>query len=125
MSEINPYQSPSAATATPERSPQQKRIARNIRAICILYIVFGSLAVLGGVGMLFDDSGEIPKWVACLVSGLGLCGVISAVGVLRRRTWGVPFCQVVSGIYLLSFPIGTILGAYFLLNIRKVKDDFH
>ena len=124
MSTINPYQSPSAPTATPERSPQQKRIARNIRAICILYIVFGSIAVLGGFGMFFDDTGDIPKYAACLVFLLGLCGIISAVGVLRRKTWGIPICQVVSGVYLLSFPIGTILGAYFLLNIRKVKEDF-
>jgi len=124
MSNNNPYQSPSAATATPERSPQQKRIARNIRAICILYIVFCSLAVLGGIAMFFDDSGHRPGPAECLVLILGFCGGISAVGVLRRRSWGIPFCQVVSGVYLLVFPIGTILGAYFLLNIRKVKGDF-
>jgi len=124
MSTINPYQSPSGMDGARQRSPGQARVARNIRAICILYIVFGSIAVLAGIGMLFDDTGDIPRVVACLVASLGLCGVISAVGVLRRKAWGVPFCQIVSGLYLLSFPIGTILGAYYLLNIGKVRDDF-
>ncbi len=88
-----------------QRLPAQTRIARNIRAICILYIVFGGITVLGGIGLFFDDTGETPQVVPYLFVALGLCGVISAVGVLRRKTWGVPFCQLMSGLYLLSFPI--------------------
>ncbi|MBI3469689.1 MAG: hypothetical protein HY000_42365 [Planctomycetes bacterium] len=121
MSDVNPYQSP-ASMAGAERSPDQVRIARNIRAICILYVIFGFFATLGGAVMLFDD--QVSPLAAGLVLLAGLGGLISAIGVLRRRKWGIPFCQLMSGLYLLSFPIGTILGAYFLLNIRKVKDDF-
>lgn len=122
MSTFNPYQSPSEMADAPRRSPEQARIARNIRAICILYILFGSIAVLGGISMAFDKT--MSPVVPLLAFALGLGGVVSAIGVLRRQTWGVLFCQIVSALYLLSFPIGTILGAYFLLNIGKVKNDF-
>lgn len=124
MSELNPYQSPSETTYPPQRTPKQIGIVRNIRAICILYILLGAIAVLAGTALFFDDSGEIPRVAAGLILVLGLCGVVSAVGVLRRKSWGVPFCQIVSAVYLLNFPIGTILGAYFLWNIGKVRGDF-
>ncbi len=123
MTTINPYQSPAEVPSIPQHTPEQTRIIRNIRAICILYILFGSIAVLAGIGMLSDGNG-VPPAIACLVFAMGLAGIISAIGVLRRRTWGVLFCQIVSALYLLSFPVGTILGGYFLLNIGKVKDDF-
>lgn len=126
MSNINPYQSPFAESEKPAAlSPDLQRVVRNIRAICILYIVLGSIAALGGfVMLLFDDSGEIPKPIAGTIFVCAVGGVISALGVLRRQRWGVPFCQIISAIYLINFPIGTILGAYFLLNIGKVKREF-
>lgn len=124
MSDMNPYQSPSSVATVPEWSPEQLRIGRNIRAICILYMILGSIAVLAGAGLLLERSGEVSPPVALLVAALGLAGVVSAAGVLGRRAWGIPFCQIVSGLYLLSFPIGTILGGYFLLNIGKVRTDF-
>lgn len=124
MSSENPYQSPAEVPVEARPSPEQTRLARNIRAICILYAVFGSVAVLAGIGLFFDDTGAVPRVVPCIVLPLGLGGLVSAVGVLRKRAWGVPLCRVMSALYLLSFPIGTILGAYFLLNIGKVKDMF-
>ena len=124
MSEINPYQSPKEPAIVSERSPSLNRVARNIRAICILYIVLGSLFALGAFAMLIVDNAGVPGPFESLVLVLALCGVVSAVGVLRRSRWGIPFCQLVSALYLLNFPIGTILGAYFLINIGKVKDAF-
>lgn len=125
MSTDNPYKSPTAVTAaSAERSPDHQKIVRNIRAICSLYVLLGLVAILASIALFSSASGEIPSWAAGLVFVLGLGGVISAVGVLRRKAWGVPFCQVVSAFYLLNFPIGTVLGGYFLLNIRKVRDDF-
>jgi hypothetical protein len=127
MHDINPYESPrEAGVVDPIISPEKTKIARNIRAICFLYIVFGGLAVLGGIGMIADPQGTgVPRFVACLIAIVGCAGIVSAIGVLRRRSWGIVVCQIVSALYLLSFPIGTILGAYFLLNIGKVKEQFN
>lgn len=134
MTEINPYESPREPGITEAAiSPKDAKIARNIRAICFLYIVFGGLGVLVGVvGVLAGVAGALagsqeqglPPLVACLIGAVGFTGVVSAIGVLHKRTWGVPICQIVSALYLLSFPIGTLLGAYFLLNIGKVKKQF-
>ena len=124
MAANNPYQSPSESGYVAPQSPEQPKIARNIRAICVLYIVFGGLAILGGIGGLVANQGKMPWFAPYTILALGLCGVISAVGVLRRRRWGLLFCQVMSAIYLLSFPIGTILGGYFLFNIGKLKSEF-
>ena len=90
MSDPNPYQSPSAPATVPERSPEQLRIRRSIRAICILYMVFGSIAVLAGLGLLLEGADGVSPLVALLVAGLGLAGVVSAAGVLGRRAWGIP-----------------------------------
>jgi len=125
MSESNPYKSPNdVTTVTVTSSPETLRIVRNIRAICILYVVFGAIAVLGGIGMLSDpkDTKVSPSVAWAVVLG-GSAGLISAIGVLRKSTWGIPVCQIVSALYLLGFPIGTILGGYFLLNIGKVKSE--
>jgi len=135
MAEDNPYQSPravdgeyadvSAVAEDPAIAAKRARIARNIRAICLLYLLFGTIAVLAGIGLLFDQSQ--PQASPFLAWGIlvgGCAGVVSAIGVLRKRSWGILVCQIVSAVYLLSFPIGTILGAYFLLNIGKVRSDF-
>ena len=126
MSEINPYQSPNdATTVSVTASPEPSRVARNIRAICILYVVFGVIAILAGISMLSDPKGtEVSPGVAWAVILGGIIGVISAIGVLRKTTWGIPVCQIVSAVYLLGFPVGTILGGYFLLNIGKVRSEF-
>ena len=135
MAEDNPYQSPravngeyadvSAVAEDPASAAKRARIARNIRAICLLYVVFGSIAVLAGIGLLVDDSPlqASPVFGWGLLVG-GCAGIISAMGVLRKRSWGILVCQIVSALYLLSFPVGTILGGYFLLNIGKVRSDF-
>jgi len=129
MASTNPYQSPQGA-GTPESSPEVKKraqIARSIRAICILYTVFGTLAFLGGLGLLFgspEAPDAPPKWFGWLLLIGGAAGAISAVGVLWKKSWGVPVCAIVSAVYLLSFPVGTILGGYFLFNIWKVRDQF-
>ena len=121
MSAPNPYQTPNEVKTVPEKS----RTGRNIRAICILYIVFGAVAVLAGIGFLVDPKGaDVPPAVGWAVLFGGSFGVISAIGVLCKKMWGIPVCQVVSALYVLGFPVGTILGGYFLLNIGKVKSEF-
>ena len=110
--------------ADPALAPDQKaRIVRNIRAVCILYIVLGSVIGLGSASLL-RGSEDIPPAAAVGLLVGGAAAVVAGVAVLRRKRWGVPLCRVVSVLYLLNFPIGTILGGYILVNIGKVKDEF-
>lgn len=120
------HQLPSEVPAASQQSPKQVRIARNIRAICLLYLIFGSIFTLVGIGAIFSgDTGDsMPRVVPYVLFLCGLGGVLSAIGVLKRRKWGVPLCLAMSGLYLLVIPIGTILGGYFLLNIDSVKQQF-
>jgi len=133
--EPNPYQSPLHAGVPTDVplpaelapvSPQLARVARNIRAICVLYMIFGVVVLTAGVVTLLADreTHEIPAPAAIILVAAGAAGVISSFGVLRKRKWGILVCQVVSALYLMNFPVGTILGGYFLLNIGKVKDQF-
>jgi hypothetical protein len=124
MADTAPDNQPIEPSPVSKDSPGRRRIARNIRAICVLYIVFGGIVAMGGIGVLFDESGDVPNYVSGILFGLGLGGVLSAIGVLRRKTWGIPFCVVISVFYLLGFPLGTLLAAYFLINIGRVKSDF-
>ena len=125
MTTDDPQQSLSNVPAEAQRSQPQARIARNIRAICILYVTFGCIvAPVGTLGLFSAEEDGMPVAVASLFLICGLAGVLSATGVLRRRKWGIPFCQIMSVLYLVAFPIGTILGGYFLLKIDSVRDQF-
>ena len=120
MSSENPYKPPTVETNGAE-DLVKVRIIRNIRAICVLYAVLGFVVTLGGSALMLTD--DEAGGLGILAFAAGVWSLVSAVGLLRRQKWGVPFCQIVSGFYVLSFPIGTLLGAYFLFNIGKVKDD--
>jgi hypothetical protein len=127
MPSINPYESPREAGnwRTGTISPEMAKTARNIRAICILYIVLGAfLMFIGIIFTLNFKEAAIYPLVGIIAFITGCAGLISAIGVLRKCSWGVPVCMIVSAFYLLNFPIGTILGAYFLINIGKVKKCF-
>ena len=125
MTTDDPQQSLSNVPAESQRPQQHARIARNIRAICILYVTFGCIvAPVGAVGLFSAEEDGMSVAVASLFLLSGLAGVLSATGVLRRRKWGIPFCQIMSVLYLLVIPIGTILGGYFLLKIDNVRDQF-
>ena len=125
----NPYQSPQtpAARVVSPEAKAKSDTARNIRAICILYSVFGGFCMLVGIVLLLSGAegrGARPPAVDWIFMIGGAVGLISAIGVLRKQTWGIPVCAIMSAFYMFGFPVGTILGGYFLLNIWKVKDQF-
>lgn len=121
MTIVNPYQSPAEVHPATQRTSDPTRIFHNIRAVCVLYIIFGGMSALGAIGVLLVD-GALPAF-DCFALVLIVGGIIPATALLRGRTWCIPFLEILSAIYLLIFPVGTILGGYFLLNIGKVKDD--
>lgn len=102
------------------------------RILGILFIVSNALGLLaavvvglffGGLGMLMASSdqgtGEGLAFAALLVLGLGGCllvlsvpGLITGVGLLRRRPWSRVAALVLGILGLPNFPLGTALGVY-------------
>jgi hypothetical protein len=122
LADCNPYESPREMCGKLSTlSPEMARIARNMRAVCMLYVAFGAVESLGAIVLSFSRPPlDVPRPVAIgVMFTLGSAGLIGGLGMLRRYDWGVPVCRVTSVLYLLLFPIGTILGGYGLLNIGK------
>ncbi|WP_417849716.1 hypothetical protein [Thalassoglobus sp.] len=120
-----PYRPPRSSSRKKRRKSSQSRntnhenVSRSIRAICVLYVVIGGMFTIASLALFSRE-----PILSLVLLPLGSGGLVSGIAVLNRRSWGIPFCQIVSAFYLFSFPIGTILGGYFLLNIHKVRDEF-
>lgn len=98
-------------------TPEQLSYVRNIRAISGLYVFIGLTVTIVGLAALAGGD----RLIAGLFLPLGTIAVVSAGGLLYRKHWGVPGCKLVSVLYLVFVPIGTILGIYFLWNVHKVR----
>lgn len=106
----------------------------HIRTVGILHIVFASLTILVGLGLLAllgglaalvsvkEDSsdaligatvlGGAGMFLFVLMAVLAVPGLVAGIGLLRMRPWSRILTIVVSALELLSFPIGTALGVY-------------
>ena len=59
------------------------------------------LSVVGGVGAVFFTLLAIP-------------GIITGIGLLKRKTWARVLALVLAVLGLVNFPIGTVVGIYAL-----------
>jgi hypothetical protein len=50
--------------------------------------------------------------IGALVFGLAIPGLIAGIGLLARKSWARVLGVIVSAFGLVSFPIGTLIGAY-------------
>ncbi len=102
------------------------------RILGILFIVTNALGLLGavvvgvffgGVGALLaasgQDTGEGLALSALIALGLGGCllvtsvpGLITGIGLLKRRPWSRVLALVLGILGLPNFPLGTALGIY-------------
>jgi len=112
----------------------------HVKVIGILWIIFGSLSLLGALILymilfgvsLIPDMGDIAPGILRLAgiiisSFLALLGVpkiIGGVGLLKGHEWGRILILVVSFLSLINIPFGTALGIYsmiILFNPQTVK----
>jgi len=119
----------------------------HVRILAILNIVMGSIGLLIGVGLLFmfggigilasvTNSGDPEAALALPI--LGAIGglifavllifsapqIIGGIGLLKMQPWARILVIVLSGLGLLSVPIGTAMGIYglwVLLNEETVR----
>lgn len=110
-----------------------RNIETHIQILTILIaagtLIFSTSLLIGGLVLLpavfFAPMSDIPSGgpLEAIILGLGsmamifaianLClGLSAAYGLYKRRPWGRVLAIIDSGVSLLSFPIGTILGAY-------------
>ena len=119
------------------RSP---RLARHLQAVGILWLLFGSLRVLGGLASMFflsawtrhrlpfgipfptGNSGFPTNWLVFFIPLIETVTMVSAalafasgLGLLYRKPWGRVVALIAGVLALFSFPFGTALGIYTLI----------
>jgi hypothetical protein len=100
---------------------------RNVRAVAVLYIVFGAIFALGGIGMATeqkpDPRRDIPRPAAIAMSVVGFAGVIGGIAALRGNRRWAKLAYVMAVPYLLAFPIGTIMSYIMLTGLSRYLDS--
>jgi len=108
-------------------SPEDYKNYRNVRAAAVLFVVFGGIIVLGGIGMATqqkpDPQRDIPPAAAIGMSIVGLAGVVGGIAALRGNRRWAKLAYVMAVPYLLGFPIGTIMSYIMLSGLSKYLDS--
>ena len=104
----------------------------HVKVLAALYIVFGVLGTLFGLGMMAllsvigvaGAAADPDAWMALPILGitgaalgvfmliLSLPGIIAGIGLLKFRPWARILTIVLSALNLMNLPFGTILGVY-------------
>jgi hypothetical protein len=105
----------------------------HVKVLGILHIVFGSLGILFGLGMLalfggiatlvgmnsdpdaavaIPILGAVGGLIAAFALLLSVPGIIAGVGLLSFKPWARILGIVISILNLINFPFGTALGFY-------------
>jgi hypothetical protein len=108
-------------------SPADYANYRNVRAAALLFVVLGSVLILGGIGLATDQKPEpqrdVPPAAAIGIAIVGLAGVVGGIAALRgNRRWAI-LAYVMAVPYLLGFPIGTILSYVVLSGMSQYLDS--
>lgn len=103
--------------------------------LAVPLLLFGALLFFGGlVGAGFVQRvSEVPGLGALVIGaglflGLGIVilalpGIISAIGLLNRRSWAKVWTIVVGVVSLVNFPIGTLFGIYAIWVMTRPETD--
>jgi hypothetical protein len=103
-------------------------VARNVRTLGILWMVYAGVRLLGAMALgslslvnwnYFDA--DVPVFVPGILRAVGtvfvLAGVVGALagwGLVERRPWARTLAIVLGVLALFKFPLGTALGIYTL-----------
>jgi hypothetical protein len=104
------------------------------RILAILYIISGSLQILGMlfvaafisiiIPFIMDEAGPDAQWIFVwivpfirvialfIILFFSLPSIIGGVGLLTNKSWSLTLLLVLGCFKLFSFPIGTAIGIY-------------
>src|SRR5882724_9847645 len=108
-----------------------------IKILGWIHVALGGIGLVAGLalcaGLWFSPDGEsveaffyVAPAILMLAIFMLIPGLIGGIGLLRLQPWARILIIMLSGLELLSFPIGTVLGGFglwVLLN-RQVKEQF-
>jgi hypothetical protein len=117
-----------AVRAAPSTAlPGYGRVARNVRTLGILWMIYAGLRLMGSLAattfarFTWNYWDDVPFFVPGLLRGIGtgllIVGVVGALagwGLMERRPWARTLAIVLGVLALFSFPVGTALGIYTL-----------
>ena len=108
-------------------SPEAYSNYRNVRAVSVLFVLLGSIFVLGGVALAFSNEGnpreKVHPAVAVGFIVAGLAGVVGGVAAFRgSRRWS-RLVYVMAAVYVFGFPIGTILSIVMFTKLSSYLDS--
>ncbi len=107
---------------------------RHIKTLGIIYIVLGAFGIVGalllsigvtGVGLLTENKETIliatsaATVVAVILALISILAIIGGAGLLRQRSWARVLVIMLGCLYLISFPIGTVVGIYTLWALTR------
>ena len=100
---------------------------RNVRAAAAMFVVLGGILALAGIALLTMDpeSGQTPppKIVAVLLMIIGVAGAVGGIAVFAaNRRWS-KLIYVMAAVYVLAFPLGTILSAIMFKGLGRYLND--
>src|SRR5262245_5550644 len=96
-----------------------------MRLVLVLFVIFGALAFIGGIGLALerkaDEEGKEPLPVAyCLaIATLGVIGAVAGVAAREGHRAAAPAVYVFAAPLLLGFPIGTIVAYCVFTGLSK------
>jgi hypothetical protein len=115
-------------------------VATHVKVIAVLFIIFGSLMVLGAffstilfsvLAHLIGSSGEPGAEIGVAVLGLtgmalttmllvfGVPGIVCGIGLLQFRRWARILAIILAAISLIRIPFGTLFGVYALVILFR------
>lgn len=119
------------------------RVAKHVRVLGILWIVYSFLHLVGGgvlmimANTVFGRMGhaevDVPAFLQPLLSFIGLlvlakaaAGLAAGWGLLERQSWARVLALIVGVISLLNLPFGTALGIFtiWVLLSPQAADEY-
>jgi hypothetical protein len=112
-------------------NPSDYRNYRNIRAVSVLFIVFGSILALGLVIAITGQppesrrpgEEELPRWAAALGGIVGLFGAVGGIAARRGNRRLAPLIYVMAFFYLFAIPLGTIMSYVMFKGLPRYLDS--
>lgn len=137
--DYNPFEAPAAfGVATPNMQVGSPEYIRrellsheaSIQSIGLLYLIGSVVVCVAGIGLLAAAISETPgsaqgtEFALVISLGLVVLGLFQGfvgVGLRRLRGWTRIPVGILSGLGLLSFPIGTLINGYILYLVFGEK----